>query len=114
MIAGVDAASGFLHARRTTHSGTCIAEHIDIDPADTWPGGAFTAQIVLPGDLSAGDHDLQITSCWGGPESEHPEDGVAPCGTKGLSGGVNDRVATARPTILANEGLTLLQVLFRP
>ena len=34
-VASVDLASGFLHAGRTTDSGTYIAEHIDIDPANT-------------------------------------------------------------------------------
>ena len=100
-VAGVDAASAYLHAGRTTDSGTYIAEHIDIDPGDTRADGAFTAQIVLPGDLAAGDHDLLVTSCWGGPDDAYPEDGVAPCGTKGLGGGVNDRIAKARITILA-------------
>lgn len=89
-----------LHAGRTTDSGLYIAEHIDIDPADTAADGAFTAEFVLPQDLVAGEHELHITSCWGGPEDAHPEDGVAPCGTKGLGGGVNDRVATAQTTIM--------------
>ena len=100
-VSGVDASTTNLHAARTTDSGTYIAEHIDIDPADTAADGAFTADIVLPGDLSAGEHELQVTSCWGGPDDAYPEDGVAPCGTKGLGGGVNDRVATARITIMA-------------
>jgi len=100
-VASVDASTTNLHAARTTDSGTYIAEHIDIDPADTTADGAFTADIVLPDDLSAGEHDLQFTSCWGGPDDAYPEDGVAPCGTKGLGGGVNDRVATARITIMA-------------
>ena len=43
---------------------------------------------------------LQATSCWGGPDDAYPEDGVAPCGTEGLGGGVNDRVAKARITIV--------------
>ena len=100
-VASVDAATTNLHAARTTDSGTYIAEHIDIDPADTTADGAFTADIVLPDDSSAGEHDLQVTSCWGGPDDAYPEDGVAPCGTKGLGCGVNDRVATARMTIMA-------------
>jgi len=98
-VASVDAASANLHAARKTDSGAYIAEHIDIDPKGTKADGAFTAQVVLPGKLSAGEHDLQVTSCWGGPKDAYPEDGVAPCGTKGLGGGVNDHVAKARITI---------------
>ena len=100
-VSGVDTSTTNLHAARTTDSGTYIAEHIDIDPADTTADGAFSADIVLPDDLSAGEHDLQITSCWGGPDDAYPEDGVAPCGTKGLGGGANDQVATASITIMA-------------
>ena len=100
-VASVDAATANLHAGRTTDTGLYIAEHIDIDPADTEADGAFTTDIVLPHGLSAGEHDLQVTSCWGGPDDAYPEDGVAPCGTKGLGGGVNDVVATARITIAA-------------
>ena len=99
-VASVDAASGYLHAGRTTDSGLYIAEHIDIDPADTIPDGAFTAKFVLPDDLPAGDHHLVVTSCWGGPDDAYPEDGVAPCGTEGLGGGVNDQVARALITVL--------------
>ena len=98
-VSGVDAATANLHAGRTTDSGLYIAEHIDIDPENTTADGAFTADIVLPADLSAGDHELQVTSCWGGPDDAYPEDDVAPCGTKGLGGGVNDVVATASITI---------------
>ena len=98
-VSGVDAATANLHAGRTTDSGAYIAEHIDIDSADTEADGAFSADIVLPADLSAGDYELQITSCWGGPDDAYPEDDVAPCGTKGLGGGVNDVVATATITI---------------
>ena len=98
-VSGVDTATTNLHEGRTTDSGLYIAEHIDIDPADTTADGAFSADIVLPADLSAGDHELEITSCWGGPDDAYPEDGVAPCGTKGLGGGVNDRVATASITV---------------
>ena len=97
-VSGVDASTTNLHAGRTTDSGLYIAEHIDIDPADTEADGAFSADIVLP-DLSAGTHELMITSCWGGPDDAYPEDDVAPCGTKGLGGGVNDAVATASITI---------------
>ena len=100
-VASVDATTTNLHAARTSDSGTYIAEHIDIDPADTTADGAFTAEFVVPDDLPAGEHDLQVTSCWGGPDDAYPEDGVAPCGTKGLGGGVNDRVASARITIMA-------------
>ena len=99
-VASVDAATANLHPARTTDSGTYIAEHIDIDPEGTTPDGAFTAEIVLPDDLSAGEHDLAVVSCWGGPDDAYPEDGVAPCGTKGLGGGVNDRAATAGITIM--------------
>ena len=99
-VASVDATTTNLHAARTTDSGTFIAEHIDIDPEGTTADGAFTAELVLPDGLSAGEHDLQITSCWGGPDDAYPEDGVAPCGTEGLGGGVNDRVATARITVM--------------
>ena len=99
-VSGVDASTTNLHAGRTTDSGLYIAEHIDIDPADTEADGAFSADIVLP-DLAAGDHELMITSCWGGPDDAYPEDDVAPCGTKGLGGGVNDVVATASITIKA-------------
>ena len=77
------------------------SKHIDIEPADTPADGAFTAEAVLPDNLSAGEHDLQVTSCRGGPDDAYPEDGVAPCGTKGLGGGVNDRVATVRITVMA-------------
>ncbi|MCY4590504.1 MAG: hypothetical protein OXE86_08060 [Alphaproteobacteria bacterium] len=100
-VASVDAASANLHAARATDSGTCIAEHIDIDPEGTTADGAFTAEIVLPDYLSAGEHDLTVISCWGGPDDAYPEDGVAPCGTKGLGGGVNDRAATASIAIMA-------------
>ena len=100
-VAGVDASTTNLHAARTTDSGLHIAEHIDIDPAGTTPDGAFTADFVLPDGLTAGEHELQVTSCWGGADDAYPEDGVGPCGTKGLGGGVNDRVATAGITILA-------------
>lgn len=99
-VASVDPASGYLHAARTIESGLYIAEHIDIDPAGTAADGAFTAEFVLPHDLSAGDHYLEVTSCWGGPDEAYPEDGVAPCGTVGLGGGVKDRVAMALITIL--------------
>ncbi|MCY4086311.1 MAG: hypothetical protein OXG37_05335 [Actinomycetia bacterium] len=64
------------------------------------PDGAFTAEFVLPDDLPAGSHFLEVVSCWGGPDDAYPEDGVAPCDTPGLGGGVNDRVARARVTIL--------------
>ena len=67
-----------------------IDEHIDIDP-----DGAFTSQFVLP----VGDHYLQVTSCWGGPDDAYPENGVDPCGTEGLGGGVNDRVTKVRITV---------------
>ena len=100
-VASVDPASGFLHAGRTNESGAYIAEHIHIDPADTTPDGSFTAQIVLPDDLPAGLHEIVATSCWPGPDESYPEDGVAPCGTVGLGGGVNDRVARATITIVA-------------
>ena len=99
-VASVDPASGFLHAGRTTDSGLYIAEHIDIDPADTPPDGAFTAEFVLPAGLPAGEHELVVTSCWGGADESYPEDGVAPCGKVGLGGGVNDRVATANLVVV--------------
>ena len=99
-VASVDASTTNLHAARTTDSGTYVAEHIDIDPEDTTADRAFTAEFVLPDGLSAGEHDHQVTSCWGGSDDAYPEDGVAPCGTKGLGGGVNDHVATARITIM--------------
>lgn len=94
-VSGVDDETTNLHAGRTTDSGLFIAEHIDIDPAETTADGAFSADIVLPSDLPAGNHELMITSCWGGPDDAYPEDDVAPCGTKGLGGGVNDVTATA-------------------
>ena len=100
-VKSVDATTTNLHAARTSDSGTYIAEHIDIDLADTTADGAFTAELVVPDGLAAGDHELQVTSCWGGPDDAYPEDGVAPCGTKGLGGGVNDRVATASIAITA-------------
>ena len=99
-VASVDSASGYLHAARKTESGLYVAEHIDIDPANTAPDGAFTAEIVLPRNVPVGDHYLQMTSCWGGPDGTYPEDGLAPCGTKGFGGGVNDRVAAALITIV--------------
>ena len=99
-VSGVDASTAYLHAGRTTDSGLYIAEHIDIDPADTTADGAWVADFVLPDDLPAGDHELVVTSCWGGEDESYPEDGVAPCGTVGLGGGVNDEVATATVTIL--------------
>ena len=99
-VASVDPASGYLHAARKTESGLYVAEHIDIDPANTAPDGAFTAEIVLPQNVPVGDHYLQMTSCWGGPDGAYPEDGLAPCGTRGFGGGVNDRVAAAMITIV--------------
>ncbi len=99
-VSGVDSSTTYLHAGRTTDSGLYIAEHIDIDPADTTADGAWIAEFVLPDDLPAGDHELVVTSCWGGEDESYPEDGVAPCGTEGLGGGVNDNVATATITIL--------------
>lgn len=100
-VAGVDTASANLHAGRTTDSGLFVAEHIDIDPKDTEADGSFTARLVLPATLPAGVHELRITSCWGGPKDDYPQDGVLPCGKKGQGGGVNDRVAKARLTVLA-------------
>ena len=100
-VAGVDTTSANLHAGRTTDSGLFVAEHIDIDPEDTKPDGAFAARLVLPANLPPGEHDLRVTSCWGGPKEDYPQDGVLPCGKKGLGGGVNDRAATARLTVLA-------------
>ena len=102
-VASVDAESGFLHAGRYSDSGQWIAEHIHIDPPDTTPDGAFTAEFVLPDDLPPGDHELVVISCWAGPDGDYPEDGVAPCGTVGLGGGVKDRVATATLTIVARS-----------
>ena len=109
-VTSVDLASGYLHAGRTADSGQHIAEHIDIDPAGTEPDGAFTAQFVLPDDLPAGDHYLEATSCWGGPDDAYPEDGVAPCGTEGLGGGVNDRVAKTRITIVSPASMAQLHL----
>ena len=94
-VVSVDLASGYLHSGRTTDSGTYIAEHIDIDPANTMPDGVFVAEFALPYKLAAGEHELKVTSCWGGADESYPENGVAPCGTVGLGGGVKDRVATA-------------------
>ena len=64
-VESVDLASGYLHAGRTTDTGTYIAEHIDIDPPNTTPDGTFIAEFVLPYNLAAGDHELKVTSCWG-------------------------------------------------
>ena len=97
-VESVDLASGYLHAARTSASGSHVAEHIDIDPEHTTPDGAFTARVVLPDNLPAGEHHLEMTSCWAGPEGDYPEDGVGPCGTEGLGGGVNDRTAMAAIT----------------
>lgn len=47
---------------------------------------AITAQIVLPGDLAAGGHDLLVTSCWGGPDNAYPEDGSHPVARKAWEG----------------------------
>lgn len=102
-VASVDLASGFLHAGRYSDSGQWIAEHIHIDPPGTTPDGAFTAEFVLPDDLPPGDYELVVISCWAGPDGDYPEDGVAPCGTVGLGGGVRDRVATATLTIVARS-----------
>lgn len=102
-VASVDPESGFLHAGRYADSGQWIAEHIHIDPLDITPDGAFTAEFVLPDDLPAGEHELVVISCWAGPDGDYPEDGVAPCGTVGLGGGVKDRVATATLTIVAGS-----------
>lgn len=102
-VASVDLASGYLHAGRYSDTGQWIAEHIHIDPPDTTPDGAFTAEFVLPDDLPAGDHELVVISCWAGPDGDYPEDGVAPCGTVGLGGGVKDYVATATLTIVARS-----------
>jgi len=98
-VASVDLASGFLHAGRTTDSGAYIAEHIDIDPSNTTPDGVFIAEFVLPYNLSAGEHELKVISCWGGPDGDYPSDGADTCGTPGLGGGVNDDEATATITI---------------
>ena len=100
-VTSVDPASGYLHAGRFNDSGVWIAEHIHIDPIDTPADGAFTATFVLPDDLPPGEHELVAISCWAGPDGDYPEDGVAPCGTVGLGGGVKDRVATATLTIVA-------------
>ena len=102
-VSSVDLASSSLHAGRFNESGLWIAEHLHIDPLDTPPDGAFTATFVLPDDLPAGDHELVVISCWAGPDGDYPEDGVAPCGTEGLGGGVNDHVATATLTIVARS-----------
>lgn len=58
-----------------------------------------------PSNLAAGDHDLEVTSCWGGADESYPEDGVVPFGTEGLGGGVNDRLATATVTIVDPEAV---------
>ena len=100
-VASVEPESSSLHPGRYSESGQWIAEHIHIDPPGITPDGAFTATLVLPDDLPAGDHELVAISCWAGPEGDYPEDGVAPCGTVGLGGGVQDRVATATLTIVA-------------
>jgi hypothetical protein len=100
-VSSVDLASGFLHPGRYNDAGAWIAEHIHIDPLDTPPDGAFTATFVLPHDLPPGDHELVAISCWAGPDGDYPEDGVAPCGTVGLGGGVKDRVARVTLTIVA-------------
>ena len=39
------------------------------------PEGAFVADFVLPFDISAGDHEFKVTSCWGGADESYPEDG---------------------------------------
>ena len=102
-VSSVDLASSSLHAGRFNDSGLWIAEHLHIDPIDTPPDGAFTATFVLPDDLPAGDHELVVISCWSGPDGDYPEDGVAPCGTVGLGGGVKDRVARVTLTIVAKS-----------
>ncbi len=102
-VSSVDLASSSLHAGRFNESGMWIAEHIHVDPVDTPPDGAFTATLVLPDDLPPGDHELVAISCWAGPDGDYPEDGVAPCGTVGLGGGVKDRVATTTLTIVASS-----------
>ncbi len=99
-VASVEPESGYLHAGRYSDTGQWIAEHIHIDPPGLTPDGAFTATLVLPDDLPAGEHELVAISCWAGPEGDYPEDGVAPCGTVGLGGGVKDGVATATLTIV--------------
>ncbi|MYA59163.1 MAG: collagen-like protein [Chloroflexi bacterium] len=104
-VASVDLASGDLHADRTTDSGLYTAEHIDVDPTNTTPDGVFAAQNKLPYDLPAGDHDLVVTSCWRGLDDAYPGDGIAPRGTEGLGGGVNDRIAMAPITIV--EGMAM-------
>lgn len=98
-MASVDPASAFLHEGRINDSGTYIAEHIDIDPADTTADSEFTANFVLPRNLRPGEQYLQVTSSWAGADEAYREDGIAPSGTPGLGGGVNDRVAMARVTI---------------
>ena len=94
-VVNVDSESGSPHAGRVTGSGVHIAEHIDVDSAD----GEFSADLVVPYGLAAGDHYLKVVSCWGGPDDAYPQDGVGPCGSRGLGGGVNDRVATAHITV---------------
>ena len=63
-VASVDPESGFLHAGRYSDSGQWIAEHIHIDPPDTTPDGAFTAEFVLsrPAARSAWAAASRITS----------------------------------------------------
>jgi len=102
-VASVEPESGYLHAGRYSDTGQWIAEHIHIDPPGLTPDGAFTAEFVLPDDLPPGEHELVAISCWAGPDGDYPEDGVAPCGTVGLGGGVKDRVATATLTIVAKS-----------
>lgn len=102
-VSSVDLASGFLHPGRYNETGLWIAEHIHIDPLETTPDGAFTATFVLPDDLPPGDHELVAISCWAGPDGDYPEDGVPPCGTVGLGGGVKDRVARVTLTIVAKS-----------
>ena len=104
-VASVDLASGFLHEGRYSDTGQWIAEHIHIDPPGLTPDGAFTAEFVLPDDLPPGDHELVVISCWAGPDGDYPEDGVAPCGTVGLGGGVKDRVATTTLTIVPRSAV---------
>ena len=76
-VASVETASGYLHAGRTIDGGTYIAE------------------FVLPYNVANGDQEIKVISGWGGADESYPENGVAPCGTVGLGGGVKDRVATA-------------------
>ncbi len=105
-VVNVGSEGGTPHYGRVTDSGLHIAGHIDVDSGS----GAFTADIVVPDGLASGDNKLEVVSCYGGQTDAYPQDGVGPCGARGLGGGVNDRVARATIAVLPSDADLSLSV----